>query len=83
MRTTVDLPDDLYRAIKARAALAGLKVRELMTQYLAEGLRDAEVGDRPEQPTDFPVVIPPLGRRIPSPSAEETEELLDKESKQG
>ncbi len=80
MRTTVDLPDDLYRAIKARAALAGLKVRELMTQYLAEGLRDAEKGDRPERLTDFPVVIPPMGRRIPLRCAGEMEELLEKES---
>lgn len=80
MRTTVDLPDDLYRAIKARAALAGLKVRELMVQYLTEGLQDAEVGDRPERTTDFPVVIPPLGRRIPLLSGGEIEELLDQES---
>ena len=80
MRTTVDLPDDLYRAIKARAALAGLKVRELMAQYLTEGLRAAEVGDRPERASDFPVVIPPLGRRIPLLSAGEMEELLDEES---
>lgn len=60
--------------------MAGLKVRELMTQYLVEGLRDAEVNDRPERLTDFPVVIPPVGRRIPLLSAAEMEELVDKQS---
>lgn len=80
MRTTVDLPDDLYRAIKARAALAGLKVRELMAQYLIEGIRGAEETERTERPTEFPVVIPPLGRRIPLASSAQMEELLDEES---
>ncbi len=35
MKTTVDLPDDLYRRAKAEAALRGRKFREL----LEEGLR--------------------------------------------
>lgn len=79
MRTTVDLPDDLYRTLKARSAIAGLKVRELMTQYLIEGIRGAEKAERTERPTEFPVVIPPLGRRIHLASSAQMEELLDEE----
>lgn len=55
MRTTVDLPDDLYRQLKARAALGGLRVRELMTRYLEQGLRSL-----PEQPAGAPRSQPPV-----------------------
>ncbi len=37
MRTTVDLPDDLYRQLKARAAIGGMKVLELT--YVERGLQ--------------------------------------------
>lgn len=39
MRTTVDLPDELFRQVKARAALRGLKLKD----YVAEALRDSLV----------------------------------------
>jgi hypothetical protein len=39
MRTTVDLPDDLYRALKARAALSGTTMRELIRRLIEQGLR--------------------------------------------
>ena len=55
MRTTVDLPDELYRRLKARAALGGLRVRELMTRYLEQGLRAL-----PERPEDRPRSEPPV-----------------------
>ncbi|MFV1968340.1 MAG: hypothetical protein ACC628_23185 [Pirellulaceae bacterium] len=35
MRTTVDIPDDLYRQAKSQAALRGVRLRDLV----AEGLR--------------------------------------------
>ena len=35
MRTTIEIPDDLYRRAKAEAALRGRKLKELME----EGLR--------------------------------------------
>ena len=34
MRTTVDIPDDLLRQAKARAALDGLRLRDLMEKGL-------------------------------------------------
>lgn len=45
MRTTVDLPDELYRRVKAEAALRGRKFKDLVT----EGLR--RVLEAPEPPT--------------------------------
>lgn len=53
MRTTLDIPDVLYRRVKAEAALRGLTIREvtadLYRRWLEEGLeRNAQ-----ETPTDW------------------------------
>jgi hypothetical protein len=39
MRTTVDLPDDLIRAAKARAAERGESLKELFTRLLSREVR--------------------------------------------
>jgi len=38
MRTTLDLPDETFRRLKAQAALSGLKLKTLVTQYIERGL---------------------------------------------
>ena len=38
MRTTLDLPDETFRQLKAQAALNGLKLKELVTQLIQHGL---------------------------------------------
>jgi hypothetical protein len=45
MRTTVDLPDTLFRRAKAEAALRGIKLKDLVLQALSQELdRRAEKG---------------------------------------
>lgn len=39
MRTTIDLPDDLYRSLKTRAALTGTTLKELIRGLIEQGLR--------------------------------------------
>jgi plasmid stability protein len=39
MRTTVDIPDPLYRQLKVRAAGEGRSVRELILRSVSEELR--------------------------------------------
>jgi hypothetical protein len=39
MRTTLDLPDDLFREVKAKAALEGTKLKDLLTRFVEAGLR--------------------------------------------
>ena len=39
MRTTLDLPDELFRQVKARAAVKGTTLKELLTLYVETGLR--------------------------------------------
>ena len=50
MRTTIDLPDTLYRHIKARAALEGVPVKTLVGNLLQRGLAAAEPQGRSAQP---------------------------------
>jgi len=39
MRTTIDLPDDLFREAKTRAVREGTTLKSLMTDYIRAGLR--------------------------------------------
>jgi hypothetical protein len=38
MRTTVDLPDALFKRVKAEAALRGMRLREFIAQSLEQSL---------------------------------------------
>jgi hypothetical protein len=38
VRTTIDIPDELFRQIKARAAVAGLRLKDYVTQALRDSL---------------------------------------------
>ncbi|ETN88393.1 hypothetical protein CSW37_01575 [Thermus scotoductus] len=72
MRTTLDLPDPLYRHLKLQAAKEGKTLRELVIRYLEEGLRR----QAQRQPRPLPK-IPPAGRQIPSWTGTELWELLE------
>jgi hypothetical protein len=72
MRTTIHLPDDVYRALKARAGLNGITFRQLVQRLIEQGLHSpadqAVLGKRHGPP---PVIIPPRGVPIPAvPRAE-------------
>ena len=66
MRTTIDLPDDLYRTLKGRAGLSGVTLRQLVQQLIEQGLRAprSEPGGGRHAPP--PVIIPPRGVPIPA-----------------
>ena len=67
MRTTLDLPDDLFRQVKAKAALEGATLKMLLTRYVETGIRQpARPAGEPGRRSRLPVV-PKRGRRmIPS-----------------
>ena len=48
MRTTLDLPDETFRQLKAQAALRGLKLKELVTQLIQRGLAAGVNAPSPE-----------------------------------
>jgi hypothetical protein len=55
MRTTLDLPDELFRQVKAKAALEGAKLKDLLTRYVENGLRQPAPA-RPAGRSKLPVI---------------------------
>jgi len=47
MRTTIDLPEDLFREAKTRAVQQGTTLKNLMTQFILSGLAVHEPGSKP------------------------------------
>jgi len=66
MRTTLELPDPLFREVKARAAQSGLKLKELLTRYIEAGLKAPEVQSVTPRPKRAP--LPVLFEKTPSAS---------------
>jgi hypothetical protein len=50
MKTTIDIPDDLFRLAKARAALNGMSLRQFVTDTLRLKLEQDRVPDHPADP---------------------------------
>ena len=47
MKTTLEIPDPLFRRAKAAAAEQGIPLRQLVTDALADKLRPAASGEKP------------------------------------
>jgi len=47
MKTTLEIPDQLFRRAKSVTAEQGIPLRELVTEALAEKLRSTGGGDKP------------------------------------
>jgi hypothetical protein len=80
MRTTVDLPDELLRQAKARAALDGVKLKDLIARYVEEGLRGrtpplAETAQTTRRRRPPPVIIPARGVPIQALTGDESRDL--------
>jgi hypothetical protein len=74
MRTTLDIPDELYRQVKARAALLGRTVREVTTELYGQWLAGQAAPKR--QPVDWladwvRLGDEALGGSAPAPTARE------------
>ena len=78
MRTTLDLPDHTFRALKAEAALRGFKLKELVTKLLETGLA-ASRHVPPRSRSPLPVVRPATGVVHPAISNAGIERILASE----
>ena len=59
MRTTIDLPNDLFKEVKTRAAQQGTTLKDLLTLYIQSGLREGAIPpSHSEHREPPPVVIP-------------------------
>ena len=79
MRTTLDLPDSLFRQLKSKAALEGVTLKDLLNKLIERGLRAPSVRKEGQVPID---AVPPsirLGRPLTlrKPSNAKLFELLD------
>lgn len=58
MRTTIDLPDNLFRQLKAKAALSGINLKDLITRYIEQGMNEDDSGlpIQPHQRSPLPMI---------------------------
>lgn len=79
MKTTVELPDELVREIKVRAAREDRKLKDLVADLLRKGLRDGQPRE-PSRRVQFPLIH---ASRTPTPEEVSPERmaqiLLDQE----
>jgi hypothetical protein len=80
MRTTIDLPDDLFRQAKAKAALDGLRLKDLITRFVEQGLRqEALPSTAPRRRSEMPVARVATGRTLPDLTSAEIHRILEDE----
>jgi hypothetical protein len=82
VRTTVELPDDLFRKAKARAALQGRALKDLVAEGLKLVLKTPAHSQVPSVRTRFPIIQPKDRTRRVTPEmvAEAEEQLLSGEA---
>ena len=61
MKTTLDLPDALFREVKLRAVVQGRTVKDLVAELLQQGLGLAPAGSTEKRPTSERVKIGDTG----------------------
>jgi len=56
MRTTVDIPDPLYREMKVHAAKEGTTLKEIILEAVAVKLRAGNTETKSQKKAKFPVI---------------------------
>lgn len=79
MRTTVDVPDDLMRQAKALAAMRGVKLKDLITDFISQGLRSGALRSPANHRSKLPALIPSAERKMMSVTNEDVEKLIFEE----
>lgn len=77
MRTTLDLPDPLFRELKAQSAMRGMKFKDYVAELLQAGLARQATSGRPRSP--LPLIRQPSGRKHRALTNRELEALLTEE----
>ncbi|MBW8875702.1 MAG: hypothetical protein JF614_12125 [Acidobacteria bacterium] len=86
MRTTIDLPDELLRQVKAKAALDGMKLKDLITRFVEQGLgQDALRSAAPlrRRRSELPVAREATGRTLPILTNADVYRILEEEETAG
>ncbi len=80
MRTTLDLPDDVFRQLKAEAALRGLKLKQLLTDIVRASLSCPPDAGAVRRRSPLPVIRRSTGHVHPSLSSRQIESILTEEA---
>ena len=75
MRTTVDLPDNLFRRMKAKAALEGTTVKQFVQRAVEREIAEPPASKKARR-IKVPIIREKAGRPIPLLSREETDEFM-------
>ena len=84
MRTTIELPDELYRAVESRAALDGCAMKDLVRRYVESGLSEDTPTTRRSgrMRSELPVIARgAIGVPVAAVSPEEIRRLDDEEDR--
>lgn len=87
MKTTLDLPDDLMREVKLRAVIQGRTLRDLVAEFLRQGLGMAALQPPDNQAAGSMVArgtngLPVIRCRADAPATQmKVQQLLDLEQK--
>lgn len=82
MRTTLDLPDETFRKLKAEAALRGYKLKELVAQLIERGLAEGPLPPSAQQPRRIyaiPIAREADGTVTPALSNAQLQAIVDDE----
>jgi hypothetical protein len=56
MRTTLELPDAVFRKLKVKAALKGTTLKQLLADFVNKGLEDTPSAPHPRRRSKLPVI---------------------------
>lgn len=77
MRTTIDIPDPLYRELKSKAAKEGRSVKELILRGVEEELRPVMRGEKKKAKSLKSVRLPILDSKEPGVLKLDNERIFD------
>ncbi len=83
MRTTIDLPDELFRRAKATAAMQGIKLKDLIASFIENGLEQPSPLLVRESRGPLPWVRESTGNPIPALTNAELDAILLEEDLSG
>jgi hypothetical protein len=78
MKTTIEIPDALFRQAKAQAALKGIRLKDLVIRGLELALESENVGGESFR-QNFPLIPGSSGRAVTSEDVRQTLELAEQE----
>ncbi len=76
MRTTLDLPDPVFRDLKTKAAQEGVTLKKLLTRYVEKGLYPTREPQVPPVRSPLPVFFEPTGTPMSALTNARIEEIF-------